>query len=351
MGKEKKKKKKKKPQDPQDTTMSLGDHLEELRSRLILAIIGLLIGAGVSLVFGKQIIKFIERPYNKVYMDREAKKRAALQEEENQKAIILVEELLNEIRQKLAADPNIQDIEPNTKEFVSRFCTEAFMTLYSDPNYSEIRPSGVQRNAGPPLLILKPAAGIISYIKIGLITGLLITSPWVFYQIWMFVAAGLYAHERKYVHTAVPFSAALFVTGALFFIFVVAPLTLKFLVSFNEGVLGARSNFSFSDYISFVTMLMLVFGIAFQTPIAIFFLNRTGLVTIKALRKSRKFVFLGIFVVAAMVTPPDVISQVTLGIPIYVLFELGILLSVFSERKKKRQEETSDSVTDETDTP
>jgi sec-independent protein translocase protein TatC len=88
-------------------------------------------------------------------------------------------------------------------------------------------------------------------------------------------------------------------------------------------------------------MLMLVFGIAFQTPIAIFFLNRTGLVSIGALRKSRKFVLLGIFVVAAMVTPPDVISQVTLGIPLYILFELGILLSVFSERRRKSKEEAT----------
>ncbi len=337
MGKEKKTKKKKEPQDPLDSTMSLGDHLEELRTRLILAITGLLIGTGISLAFGTQIIKFIERPYNKVYREREAK----LQEKEREKAITLVEDLLTDIRQRLAADPNTPEIEPKTEAFVSRFCTETFMALFSDPNYSEIQPSGVQRDVGPPLLILSPAAGIISYIKIALITGLLISSPWVFYQIWMFVAAGLYAHEKKYVHTAVPFSAALFVTGALFFIFVVAPLTLKFLVKFNEGVLGARSNFTFADYISFVTMLMLVFGIAFQTPIAIFFLNRTGLVSIQALRKSRKFVLLGIFVAAAMATPPDVISQVTLGIPIYILFELGILLSVFSERRKKSQEETA----------
>jgi sec-independent protein translocase protein TatC len=156
----------------------------------------------------------------------------------------------------------------------------------------------------------------------------------------MFVAAGLYAHERKYVHTAVPFSATLFVTGALFFIFVVAPLTLKFLVKFNQNVLGATSNFTFADYVSFITMLMLIFGVAFQTPVAIFFLNKTGLVSIKGLRRSRKFVFLGVFVVAAMATPPDFISQITLGVPLYLLFELGILVSWFSSRKKKSKDVT-----------
>jgi sec-independent protein translocase protein TatC len=127
------------------------------------------------------------------------------------------------------------------------------------------------------------------------------------------------------------------VIGALFFILVVAPLTLGFLVKFNERILGVSSNFTFANYISFVTMLMLVFGIAFQTPIAIFFLNKTGLVSIEGLRRSRKFVLLGIFVVAAMATPPDVVSQITLGIPLYFLFELGILLSYFSERRKRAQ--------------
>ena len=256
MGKTKKKKK----QDPLDSTMSLGDHLEELRMRLIRALLGLGLGAVICLVLCSKIIAFIAKP-------------------------------------------------------LARVMGEDFI-----------------------LQTLSPADGIISYIKIALISGLILSSPWVFYQIWMFVAAGLYPHEKRYVHLATPFSAILFVTGALFFVLVVAPLTLGFLVKFNERVLGVSSNFTFANYISFVTMLMLVFGIAFQTPIAIFFLNRTGLVSIEGLRKSRKFVLLGIFVVAAMATPPDVVSQITLGIPLYLLFELGIVLSWFASRRKESQD-------------
>jgi len=335
MGKDKKKnKKKKKSQDPLDTTMSLGDHLEELRGRLILALTGLLIGTGICLLFGTRIIKFIEKPYTKIFQESSDEPKI---EEETTK---LIKDLFDNARRKLIADPNNQDIEPKTEEFVQKFCTEAILALFNDPNYTAIRPSGNQISTERRLQILSPAAGIISYIKIALMAGLILSSPWVFYHIWMFVAAGLYAHEKKYVHTAVPFSATLFVTGALFFLLVVAPLTLGFLVKFNEGVLDARSNFTFADYISFVTMLMLVFGVAFQTPIAIFFLNRTGLVSIQALRKSRKFVLLGIFVIAAMATPPDVISQVTLAIPLYFLFELGIILSVFAERRRKSKEKT-----------
>ena len=331
MGKDKKKKK---LQDPLDTTMSLGDHLEELRARLILAIAGLLIGAGISLSFGTWIIKFIERPYTKVFLASDAKS----QTKEEGKTNKLIEDLFNNTRRKLADDPNTPNVGQETEEFVSKFCTEILVALSNDPNYTSISPSTSRISPARRLQILRPADGIISYIKIALMSGLILSSPWVFYQIWMFVAAGLYLHERKYVHTAVPFSAALFVTGALFFILIVAPLTLKFLVKFNEGVLDARSNFTFADYISFITMLMLIFGVAFQTPIAIFFLNKTGLVSIQGLRKSRKFVLLGIFIVAAMATPPDVISQVTLGIPLYILFELGILLSVFSERRRKSKE-------------
>jgi len=328
----KKKTKKKRLRDPLDTTMSLGDHLEELRGRLILAITGLLIGTAICLLFGTRIINFIEKPYLKSFQTSDAKSPT------KDNTTKLIENLFNDTRQKLTDDPNTPKVGPETEEFVYKFCTETLVALSNDPNFSFISPSSDQISPRRRLQILSPADGIISYIKIALMTGLILSSPWVFYHIWMFVAAGLYAHEKKYVHTAVPFSAILFVTGALFFILVVAPLTLKFLVKFNEKALGANSNFTFADYVSFITMLMLVFGVAFQTPIAIFFLNRTGLVSIQALRKSRKFVLLGIFIVAAMATPPDVISQVTLGIPLYLLFELGILLCSVAERRRKSQE-------------
>jgi len=243
-----------KKQDLPDSTMSLGDHLEELRMRLLYAIAGLVVGAVIGFCLGPRIIAFIEKPYIGA-MGKEAR-----------------------------------------------------------------------------LITLAPADGFVSYVKIALITGLIISSPWVFYHLWMFVAAGLYSHERRYVYLAAPFSAVLFIAGAPFFIIVVAPLTLGFLVKFNEKMLGVHSTFTFQRYISFVTHLMLVFGLAFQTPTAIFFLNRTGLVSLQALHRSRKFVLLGVFIIAAMVTPPDVVSQVTLAVPLYVLFELGILLSYFTKR-------------------
>jgi sec-independent protein translocase protein TatC len=241
--------------DPLDTTMSLGDHLEELRMRLLLALAGLVVCTLISLGFTRYIILFLERPYVDV-MGQEK------------------------------------------------------------------------------LQVLALTEGFVSYVKIALITALVISSPWVFYHVWMFVAAGLYPHERRYVNIAAPFSAALFIAGAVFFILIVAPISIGFLVKVNQW-LGLRSDITFKNYITFVTTLMLVFGIAFQTPSAIFFLNRTGLVPIEAFAKSRKYVILVIFIVAAMATPPDVVSQITLAIPLYALFELGILLCYLAGRKKR----------------
>ena len=239
-----------------NSTMSLGDHLDELRLRLALALAGVVICAILCLFFGSRIIDFIEKPYINV----------------------------------MGADARLQS--------------------------------------------LAPADGFVSYMKISLVSGLIVSSPWVFYQLWMFVSAGLYSQERKYVRVAAPFSAGLFITGAMFFIFIVAPITLGFLVKFNKAVLSVSSNFTFQNYVSFVTTLMLVFGIAFQTPIAIYFLNRTGLVSLKALAASRKYALLGVFIVAAVATPPDVVSQITLALPLYLLFELGILLSRLANRKE-----------------
>jgi len=242
--------------DPLENTMSLGDHLEELRMRLFFALGGLLSAVAICLIpfFFNYIKRFIYYPHNKVMPE---------------------------------------------------------LTL----------------------IVLAPADPFIVYMKIATIAGLILSSPWVFYQLWMFVAAGLYPHERKYVHLAVPFSAVLFITGALFFLYIVAPISLRFFLHFGTFI-DVTPSWTLQKYISFITMLMLVFGIGFQTPIAIFFLNRTGLVSIEALRRSRKYVLLLIVILAAIATPPDVFSQITLAIPLYLLFELGILISNIARRKK-----------------
>jgi sec-independent protein translocase protein TatC len=244
--------------DPTSSTMSLGDHLEELRWRLILALAGLVVSTIICLFFGKQIFDFIQGPYT-------------------------------QLRQ----------------------------------NNPEL----------PKLIYLAPSDAFVVYMKVSLISGLIISSPWIFYQLWMFVVAGLYPNERRYVYIAVPFCATLFIAGALFFLFVIASISLRFFIAFGN-YLGNEPMWTLQKYISFITILMLVFGIGFQTPVVVYVLNRTGLVSIEALRRSRKYVLLLIVIIAAIATPPDVVSQITLAIPLYLLFELGILLSYLAGRKK-----------------
>ena len=328
-----KNKKKKKIQDPLDSTMSLGDHLEELRMRMIRALAGLLIGLIIGLVIGRPVIRFMEGPYNDATAKFLFSAEGEFESDLDNGAIS--EDLHQQFRNNGAALS--ADVTISNKPVIWKG-KRWLITDNKDRYWVKKEKGKLNVYEQIPLQIIAVAAGFISYVKIALVTGLLFSSPWVFYQLWMFVAAGLYPHEKRYVHLAAPFSAALFVAGALFFILVVAPLTVRFLVKFNERILDVRSQFTFQHYISFVSHLMLVFGIGFQTPLAIFFLNRTGLVSLEALRNSRKFVLVGVFVVAAMATPPDVISQVTLAIPLYMLFELGILLSYFAGRKKTSQD-------------
>jgi sec-independent protein translocase protein TatC len=179
----------------------------------------------------------------------------------------------------------------------------------------------------------KPAEGFITYLKICLVFGLLLTSPWVFWQVWAFVSTGLYRHEQKFIHIVSPISAILFVVGSLFFLFMVAPLAMTFFMKFNEA-LNLASFWMFEDYINMILMLMLVFGLAFQMPIAIVFAERMGLVSVEILTNSRKYVIVALTVIAAMATPPDVISQISLFIPMYALFESGILACRFLNRGK-----------------
>ncbi len=315
-----------------DSTMSLGDHLEELRTRMIRALAGLGIGLIIGLILGRSIIGIMEGPYNDATATLLFTTELELQSDLDNG--IISKDLQQEFKDK--GVPLSPDFTVKQKGYL--FSRNRWL-ITGDPGKDKY---SVKNEKGKlnvykliPLQVIAVAAGFISYVKIGLIAGLIFSSPWVFYQIWMFVAAGLYPHEKRYVNLATPFSAGLFVTGALFFLLVVAPLTVKFLVKFNQRILDVRSQFTFQHYISFVSQLMLVFGIAFQTPIAILFLTKTGLVSIESLRRSRKFVFAAVFIVAAMATPPDVISQVTLALPLYVLFELGILLSRLSRRKEK----------------
>jgi sec-independent protein translocase protein TatC len=175
------------------------------------------------------------------------------------------------------------------------------------------------------------------YMKLAFFSALIITSPFILYQIWKFIAPGLLAPEKKYVVPFVISSTLLFVGGVLFGYFIALPPAFEFFVSFNNKYLQAM--ISFSDYLSLFVTFLLGFGLSFELPIFIFFLAKLGIVNSKMLSKQRRFAILIIFIVAAILTPsPDALSQVLMAIPLMFLYEVSIFVAKFVEKKKVHPE-------------
>ena len=228
----------------------------------------------------------------------------------------------------------------------------------------------------PALYATSLAESFVTYIRVALYAAVFASSPWTFHQLWSFIAPGLNPHERRHVRFIVPFSAVLFILGAVFFIGVVAPVSCAFFVRFSNAItkpqlrdtfitriltraydppaqqptapgqprtepLGSTAPpadlsspdepmikplFSLQRYVSLILLLALAFSLAFQTPLLVFFLGRLRLVKLQTFCAVRRYVFFGIVVLAAVMTPPDVVSQLALGLPMYALYELGILM-------------------------
>jgi sec-independent protein translocase protein TatC len=174
----------------------------------------------------------------------------------------------------------------------------------------------------------------LTYLKVSLLTGILISAPYIFYQLWMFVAPGLYRNEKKYLIPFVAASTILFVGGSLFGYFVVFPFGFKFFVGFASEQIKALP--SVKQYFSFSIKLLLAFGVVFELPVVVFFLSKMGVVTPEFLKQKRKYAILLTFTLAAILTPPDVITQLMMAGPLIVLYELGIFVARFAQKKKNR---------------
>jgi sec-independent protein translocase protein TatC len=164
----------------------------------------------------------------------------------------------------------------------------------------------------------------------------------------MFVSAGLYKHERKYITYAVPFSASLFIAGAMFFLFYISPMILKAFFLFNKwfGQGQLQALVKINNHVTFMTNMMMVFGFCFQMPIAVLLLGKMGLVTVKSLGRYRRYVIVGILILAAFVTSPSPLDQIALAIPMWLLFELGVLLVYLLVDRKRRAEDAAMGYTD-----
>ena len=174
------------------------------------------------------------------------------------------------------------------------------------------------------------------YLKTALVGALLLAAPFIFYQVWMFVAPGLYRHEKRYVFPFVFFSTILFVGGALFGYFVVFPFGFHFFLGFASEYIQALP--SAKQYFSLSIKLLFGFGVIFELPIVAFFLGRMGMISAEFLRKQRKFAILLLFALSAILTPPDVITQLMMAGPLLVLYEMSVIIVKVSGKKKAAPE-------------
>lgn len=205
-----------------------------------------------------------------------------------------------------------------------------FIALYamSDALFGMIR-----KPLDTDLVFLAPAEAFFVYLKISIYFALIISIPMILYQMWMFTAPGLLGAERTYTGPFVIFGTIFFAIGATFCYFVVLPLGLKFLIGY--GGEGLTPMISVGNYISFIFKLMIAFGLVFEMPIVIIFLTKLGFVNPATLAAKRSYFIVGSFVVASLLTPPDVFTQIIMAVPIILLFEISLLVSKYFIKPKE----------------
>ncbi len=205
--------------------------------------------------------------------------------------------------------------------------------------YSDRILSILKRPFPHSLVFIAPQEPFVITLKIAIFGGIIFALPMIIYQLWQFVSSGLKKKEKKYLLYYIPFSLLLFLSGASFAYFLVIPVGLRFLLGFGGSSLEPM--ISISRYLSFITLMILAFGVVFELPLVFLFLAGIGVVTPEFLAKKRKLFIIAIFVLAAILTPPDVFTQILLALPLVLLYELSILLTkiVVVRRGEKESKE------------
>ena len=197
-------------------------------------------------------------------------------------------------------------------------------------------------NQGQEMLIIGPVAPFLVPMKLTLLVSFLVALPYLFYQLWSFVAPGLYKHEKRLVYPLLASSIFLFYLGIAFVYYLLLPMMFQIIPSFAPDV--AKYSPDIAQYLDFTMMMFIAFGFGFEMPIATILLISTGMTTADNLRQKRPYVIVGAFIIGMFLTPPDVISQIMLAVPMWLLFELGLIFSKYFDVRIKEASKARDDI-------
>jgi sec-independent protein translocase protein TatC len=352
-----------------DTRMSIGDHIEDLRSHLLRALKGFAIGMVLGLwPLGPWVLGIITAPVEQQLTEFQIRRFDRKLKEYNEKnpesstsarpSDLIVEFDADQIKQMLEGKKVV--LRPAQKEggkvvkgfesllysldairYLDKDAREQSRYVALNMRITDTRPLDreiLKRRVeieGKDVTTLEVTEAFMVYFKVSMFTGLVVSSPWVFYHIWMFIAAGLYPHEKRLVNVYLPFSLFLFIAGVLVCQFLVMPRAVSAMLWFNEW-LGMSADMRLNEWLSFAIMMPVVFGVSFQTPLVMMFLHKVGIVTTEVYREYRKIAWFVMAVFAAIITPSvDALSMLFLWVPMGALYELGILLCVWQGEQNR----------------
>ncbi|MBX7103106.1 MAG: twin-arginine translocase subunit TatC [Gemmataceae bacterium] len=333
--------------------MTFGEHLEELRTHLISAIKGLAFCLVIGFVLdawgtvigpawlgvGKPMMQVITAPVRqelKAFYDRRMARLEKERDSGNVAALAVAEPKPVVLRIPPSALAAIRGSKELPAEAID-------VEVKLDPLQAYKATQSVTEVIRPPeLSTLSVTEGMVVYIKVSLLCGLVMASPWVFWQLWSFVAAGMYPNEKSYVYRYLPLSLGLFLGGILLCQFAVIPQSIEALLWFNDWI-GFNPDLRLSEWLSFAILLPLVFGVSFQTPLVMLFLERIGIMTVAGYLGAWRLAAFLLAIFAAFITPtPDAITMLAMWLPLMGLYFLGILMCKWASRGDAIDDEVSE---------
>lgn len=327
--------------------MTIGEHLEELRTCLIRGAIGLAIGVAIGFFIGRPVVHLIESPLRRAlgdyYIERaiETFDGWAPRRENGPALPYSRGEVIDAVEQH-GLSFEIREIHPgrlpgseNTEQKRSTFDLETLEPVFLwQP---------LARDSRVSITTLSAQEAFAIYVKAALLVGFVLAGPWIIYQLWTFVAAGLYPHEKKIVHLFLPVSTFLFLSGVALAFFFVFDFVLAYLLAFNEW-LGLDPDPRISEWLSFVLFLPVGFGLGFQLPLVMVFLDRLGIVESTTFTSQWRMALVIICITAAVLTPADPYSMLFLALPLAALYFGGIALCRWVNDPAKHSSEAGQTV-------